>query len=122
MGLIVIPAAELTGFPREFFTRLSAEQGAGLGEVVPWDIEAYKLVAMDCVLEAGADVLLYTWVSEPLVRDGRVEGAVIENKSGGRRSSPRWSSTRPATATSRRAPASPSSRAAKRTAPCDRRR
>jgi len=82
MGLLVIPANELTGFPREFFTRLAGEQGAGLGDVVPWDIEAYKWTAMDILLESGADVLLYTWVSEPLVRDNRIEGVVIENKSG----------------------------------------
>lgn len=82
MGLIVIPASELVGFPREFFSRLAQEQGAGLGDVVPWDIEAYKLAAMDLVLESGADLLLYTWVSEPLVRDDRLEGVIIENKSG----------------------------------------
>lgn len=82
MGLIVIPANELVGFPREFFSRLAREQGAGLGEVVPWDIEAYKLVAMDMVLEAGADLLLHTWVSEPLVQVDRIEGVIIDNKSG----------------------------------------
>ena len=82
MGLIVIPASELVGFPREFFSRLALEQGAGLGDVVPWDIEAYKLTAMDLVIESGADLLLYTWVSEPLVRDDRLEGVIIENKSG----------------------------------------
>ena len=82
MGLIVIPASELVGFPREFFSRLAREQGAGLGDVVPWDIEAYKLAALDIVLEAGADLLLYTWISEPLVRDDKIEGVIIENKSG----------------------------------------
>ncbi len=82
MGLIVIPASELVGFPREFFSRLAQEQGAGLGDVVPWDIEAYKLTAMDLVLDSGADLLLYTWVSEPLVRDDRLQGVIIENKSG----------------------------------------
>ena len=82
MGLIVIPAAELVGFPREFFSRLAAENGAGLGDVVPWDIEAYKLTALEMLKESGADVLLYTWVSEPLVSDGRMSGVVIENKSG----------------------------------------
>jgi hypothetical protein len=82
MGLLVIPASELTGFPREFFTRLAKEQGGGLGDVVPWDIEAYKWTAMDILREAGAQVLLYTLVSEPIVRDGRVEGVVIESKSG----------------------------------------
>lgn len=82
MGLIVIPASELVGFPREFFTRLAEEQGAGLGDVVPWDIEAYKLTALDLVLKSGANLLLYTWVSEPLVRGGRLEGVIVENKSG----------------------------------------
>jgi len=82
MGLLVIPASELVGFPREFFTRLAEEQGAGLGDVVPWDIEAYKWTAMDVLREAGADVLLHTWVSEPIVLDGRVAGVIIENKSG----------------------------------------
>jgi hypothetical protein len=82
MGLIVIPGRELTGFPREFFSRLSEDYGAGLGDVVPWDTEAYKLTALEMVLEAGAEVLLYTWISDPLVKDNRVEGIIIENKSG----------------------------------------
>lgn len=82
MGLIVIPARELAAFPREFFERLHREQGAGLGDVVPWDIESYKIVAMDLVVEAGALPLLHTWFSTPIVRDGRIEGVIIENKSG----------------------------------------
>lgn len=82
MGLLVIPASELAGFPREFFTRLAREQGGGLGDVVPWDIEAYKWTAMDVLREAGAEVRLYTLVSEPLIRNGRIEGVVIESKSG----------------------------------------
>lgn len=82
MGLIVVPASALAGFPKEFFTRLAREQGAGLGDVVPWDIEAYKLTAMDLLLESGAQVLLYTVVSQPLVRDRRIEGIIVDNKSG----------------------------------------
>jgi hypothetical protein len=82
MGLIVIPASELTGFPREFFSRLAEEQGVGLGAVVPWDIEAYKLTAMEMAVESGAEVLLYSWVSEPLIEKGQIVGVVIENKSG----------------------------------------
>lgn len=82
MGLIVVPASALTGFPREFFTRLARAQGAGLGEVVPWDIEAYKLTAMELLLESGAELLLYTVVSQPLVRDRRIEGIIVDNKSG----------------------------------------
>lgn len=82
MGLIVVPASALTGFPREFFTRLARAQGAGLGEVVPWDIETYKLTAMDMLLESGAQVLLYTVISQPLVSKRRIEGVIVDNKSG----------------------------------------
>jgi hypothetical protein len=82
MGLIVIPSSELRGFPREFFEKLNNEQGAGLGDVVPWDIESYKLLALDMLLEAGAEILLYTWVSRALITDGRISGVIIENKSG----------------------------------------
>src|ERR1035437_6320723 len=35
MALIVIPAKELVGFPKEFLDRLATEHGAGLGDVVP---------------------------------------------------------------------------------------
>lgn len=82
MGLIVVPASALTGFPCEFFSRLAHAGGAGLGDVVPWDIEAYKLTAMDMLLESGAEVLLYTVVSQPLVKDSGIEGVIVDNKSG----------------------------------------
>jgi hypothetical protein len=83
MALIVIPFAQLTGFAREFFARLAAHRGIGAdGVVVPWDTEAYKLTAMEMVLECGAELLLYTWISDTIVRDGRVLGVVVENKSG----------------------------------------
>lgn len=82
MALIVIPAKELVGFPKEFFGRLASEQGAGLGDVIPWDVETYKLVALETLMEAGAELLLYTTVSTPLVGKDGIEGVVIENKSG----------------------------------------
>jgi hypothetical protein len=83
MALIVIPFDDLAGFPREFFQRLSADHGAHRGgRVVPWDTEAYKLTSLEMVLESGAEVLLYTWISDAIVIDGRVAGVVVENKSG----------------------------------------
>lgn len=82
MALIVIPFEQLSGFPRELFGRLADRNGAGTGQVVPWDPEEYKLVALEMAQEAGVDVLLYSVVSEPIT-DGRVvRGAILENKSG----------------------------------------
>jgi hypothetical protein len=37
---------------------------------------------LDVVIESGAELLLYTWVSEPLVREDKIEGVIIDNKSG----------------------------------------
>ena len=68
------------GFPGDQHA-LAAEHGAGLGDVVPWDIEAYKLTAMDMLLESGAELLLYTMVSEPVVKDKQIEGVIVDNKS-----------------------------------------
>ena len=72
----------MLAFPASSFVRLAREQGAGLGDVVPWDIEAYKFTALDLLLESGADLLLHIRVSEPLVRDDKIEGVIIDNKSG----------------------------------------
>ncbi len=83
MALIVIPFDALAGFPREFFGRLASRRGAfSGGRVVPWDPETYKLAALEMVCESGAELLLYTWISDAIVIDGRVCGVVIENKSG----------------------------------------
>ncbi len=82
MALLVIPFDELVGFPREFFVKLAAEHAASSGQVVPWDVEGYKLLAMETVVESGARILLYSQVSQPLVTDGRIEGVVVDGKSG----------------------------------------
>lgn len=82
MGLIVIPFKELTGFPLEFFSFLAELGGAAKGEVVPWDIEAFKYASQEMVLNAGVNILFYTICSEPLVKNGCFDGIIIENKSG----------------------------------------
>jgi len=82
MGLIVIPFKELSGFPAELFARLREKHGAGDGRVVPWDIEAYKYAAEELVMEAGAEILYHTWISEPIIDGNSIKGIVVENKSG----------------------------------------
>ena len=65
----------------EWAPRASAHHGA-----VTWapmiDPEWLKLASLSMIAEAGVDVLLHTWVTAPLVEDGKVTGAIIESKEG----------------------------------------
>lgn len=52
------------------------------GEGLVYDPEGFKYVLLDLVREAGARLLLSSWASAPMVADGAVVGAIVENKSG----------------------------------------
>ena len=83
----------IKGLPQEIVDRLK-EAGGGLGHIelelskrfisvlTPVDPEVYKWLAMEMVLEAGADVSLYTYVSDVITENSRVKGVIIESKSG----------------------------------------
>jgi len=82
MNLFYVPYAASRGLVRELFDRLIARGGAIPGEFVVYDPELYKVTALEMLAEAGARVLLHTFVSD-VVLDGRVlRGIVAENKSG----------------------------------------
>lgn len=65
----------------EWAPRASAHHGA-----VTWapmiDPEWLKLASLAMISEAGVDVLLHTWVTAPLMEDGRIVGAIVESKEG----------------------------------------
>ena len=46
------------------------------------DPEIYKWLAMEMLLEAGAQVLLHSYVSDVIAADGLVQGVIVESKSG----------------------------------------
>ena len=77
-----VPPDHMTGIAREVALRLIADGAAVAGPTVPFDVEALKELEMELLLQAGARVLTYTSVIEPLMIDGVVRGALIENKSG----------------------------------------
>jgi hypothetical protein len=52
------------------------------GYVVPFDPEWFKLVALELLDEAGVEFLFHCFASDVLARGGKVEGAVLETKSG----------------------------------------
>jgi hypothetical protein len=50
--------------------------------ITPFDNEYLKLVAQRMVLEAGAEILFQTYITEAIVKDDAVSGIVVENKGG----------------------------------------
>ena len=50
--------------------------------LVPFDPEGYKYIAQQMVLEAGAEILFHTYVSDVKIMDGRVTALEVVNKSG----------------------------------------
>ncbi len=46
------------------------------------DPELLKQHALEMALEAGVDLIFHAWAASAIIRDGRVQGAIIESKSG----------------------------------------
>jgi hypothetical protein len=78
-----VPSRCLAGISRELFESLLKRGGAiDGGPTIPYDPETFKEVAEGACLEAGVELLYYTWMAAPL-RDGdTLHGVVVENKSG----------------------------------------
>ncbi len=72
----------MTGIAREVTLRLIDAGAAIAGPRVPFDAETLKHLELSLLEEAGADILTYTWVVEPLLVGDRIEGALVVNKSG----------------------------------------
>jgi len=83
----------IRGLPQEIIDRLVALGGStghlkvkhshGSGTYMCWfDREVYKQAALQLVQEAGADLLLHTWVSEAVMEGDRIRGLIVQNKSG----------------------------------------
>lgn len=49
---------------------------------VAFDPDGWKRLSGDMIREAGVELRLHSWFSHAIVRDGRIEGVVVETKSG----------------------------------------
>ncbi len=76
------------GIAEELCRRMAALDGApDYDEAVarggiPFDPEAFKLAADELVRAGGCVLRLHSWVADAIGEDGRIEGLVLESKSG----------------------------------------
>jgi hypothetical protein len=92
LGVVPARTGEMVvgGIFREFVDEMAAigsarpfDEGIEKGRI-PFEPEAFKLVADALVLGSGAELLLHSPVSDALVEDGRLRAIVLEGKSGPR--------------------------------------
>lgn len=78
-----MPLDHMTGFAREVTERLITSGGAvGGGPTIPFDPEFVKALAVEIIQEQKIQLLLYSTIAGPIIADGRVQGIIVENKSG----------------------------------------
>ncbi|MFH1378115.1 MAG: FAD-dependent oxidoreductase [Planctomycetota bacterium] len=74
------------GISHEFVHRLEQYGGAyfqnAVNHSMVYDPESMIDVCRQMVVESGVEILYHTWIADAIVRDGRVEGVIVENKSG----------------------------------------
>jgi glycine/D-amino acid oxidase-like deaminating enzyme len=77
----------LSGIMKEVAERLGA-QGGATQQFRPeyfnlaFDPDSLRLVILDLLEEAGAAILLNSWVTDVVIDNGTVKGVIVENKSG----------------------------------------
>lgn len=82
----------IDGIPYELVERLRSQDSAvrrvaiedhrTLAAAISVDLEAMKFVAMEMVVEAGADILFHTSITDTLTEGPTVRGVMVHNKSG----------------------------------------
>jgi glycine/D-amino acid oxidase-like deaminating enzyme len=82
MAQISASAPAVTGIGRELVNRLNNMGGVEGAFLIPIDPEAFKLVALEMLEDAGAKLLLYTSITGIVMEETAARGIIVENKSG----------------------------------------
>jgi hypothetical protein len=81
----------IKGIAQEIVDRLIAVGGSQghlpdtigyVSTLTPFDVEAFKYVAQEMVLEAGVDLLFHTWITDAVAQNGMLSALGAINKSG----------------------------------------
>jgi hypothetical protein len=75
--------AYMSGIAKEMADRMIARRQATPGRFrTSFESEAFKQAALEMLQEAGAQLLLYSLLADPIVLNGCIQGVIVENKSG----------------------------------------
>lgn len=83
---ILGPDRDLWGSRDERHVEYWANRFSAHHRIVTWapmiDPERLKIAADDLAREAGVDIVLHAWATDPIVEDGRVRGVILQSKQG----------------------------------------
>ncbi|MDD2710152.1 MAG: FAD-dependent oxidoreductase [Verrucomicrobiae bacterium] len=78
------------GIMKEFLDRLEKRGGIGRkffnpvtnGWLIGFSVDIFKMLTVEMLEEAGAKLLLHAWIADVIVKNKKIQGVVIESKSG----------------------------------------
>src|SRR3972149_5889103 len=79
MAQLMVPSDVLEGASKEIWGQLIQEGFATAGNLVAFDTERWKDVALEKVLASGAEVLFHAMVAAPVREGDTIKGIIIES-------------------------------------------
>ena len=82
MNTWLCPVENMTGVAREVAQRLLQRGAASANTFFNFDPEALIELQIELLSQAGVQILFHTWVVEPIMDGQRIQGVIIQSKSG----------------------------------------
>ncbi len=76
------PPENMTGVAKEMADGLIQRGAANAGALITFDPEALIDLQLEALENANVQLLLHTWVAEPIMENNRIRGVIVQSKSG----------------------------------------
>jgi len=78
-----VPIERMSGIARQIAENLvKTGHGVAGGPTFPFDSQGFMETSIDLLRDAGAEILSYSWVVDPIMDGSRIRGVIAQNKSG----------------------------------------